>query len=135
MKTIVLDTSALIRFYVPDGPVPEGLESQIESAWRSESVLLVPELALAESGQVLLKKEQVGFLSSEEGDEIMSAILELPIEVVGHHNIILDALILARKYRLTVYDSIFLMLALKHNAELITTDQQLKQIFEGRPSL
>ena len=58
MKTVVLDTSALMRFYIPDGPIPGDMEKIVESAWQAEAVLLIPELALAEAGQVLLKKQQ-----------------------------------------------------------------------------
>jgi hypothetical protein len=32
MKNVVIDTSALIRLYVPDGPIPEGLEECVASS-------------------------------------------------------------------------------------------------------
>ena len=32
MKIIILDTSAIIRLYVPDGPLPNGLEEHVTSA-------------------------------------------------------------------------------------------------------
>jgi len=41
---IVIDTSALIRFYVPDGDLPEELEKTIDSAWHADTVIVVPEL-------------------------------------------------------------------------------------------
>ena len=135
MKTFVIDTSALIRLYIPDGLIPQDLERIIDSAWRTETALLVPELVMAETGQVLLKKEKAGYLNVEEVDEIMTAILELPLEVVGHREIISDALTMARNYQLTVYDAIFLVLALNNHAELITADRQLQNIFDQHPSL
>jgi predicted nucleic acid-binding protein len=48
MRVYVLDISALVRLYVPDGPIPEGTEEAIEATWRAEAVALAPELALAE---------------------------------------------------------------------------------------
>jgi len=126
MKTVVVDTSALIRLYVPDGPIPAGLEECLASAWTGETVLLVPELAMAEFVQVLWKKEQAGYLESSEVDEIVAALLELPIEVVGHGGTLMATLSLARRYGLTVYDSLFLSLAMKRKAQLITADQRLK---------
>ena len=125
MKTVVVDTSALVRLFVPDGPLPRGLKEAFESALRGDAVLLVPELGLAEFTQVLLKKEQVGYLKPSETDEIMDDFLELPLETVRHHHILTDSLALTRKYSLTVYDAIFLCLTSKKNAELITADEAL----------
>lgn len=131
MKIFVIDTSALIRLYVPDGPLPKGLKEHIGSAWRAETILMIPELALAEVAQVLWKKEQAGYIKPYEVDEIISAVLELPIEIIGHYDILLDALFLARHHDLTVYDSLFLALARKKKAELITADQKLKNVFKN----
>jgi len=130
MKIIIVDTSALIRLYVPDGPIPAGLEEYLDAAWRAETTLMIPELALAEFVQVLWKKEQAGYLKLSEVDEIVAALLELPLEIIGHQDILIDALSLARSNGLTVYDSLFLSLALKKKAELITADQRLKNVFE-----
>jgi predicted nucleic acid-binding protein len=131
MKVVVVDTSALIRLYVPDGPIPDDLEAHISSALRAETTLVIPELALAEFAQVLWKKEQSGYLSTPEVDEIMSAFLELPIEVFGHYDILSDALSLARRYSLSIYDALFLALAGNRTAELVTADQRLKKVFES----
>lgn len=130
MKIVIVDTSALIRLYVPDGPIPHGLEGDLEAAWRGETILMIPELALAEFAQVLWKKEQAGYLRSSEVDEILEALLELPVEIVGHHALLTDALALARHYGITIYDSLFLSLAGRKKAELITADQELKNAFE-----
>lgn len=125
MKTIVVDTSALVRLYVPDGPIPDGLEEAVESAWRAEAVLLAPELALAEVGQVLHKKAGLRLLSADEVDEILSAVLDLPIDLVGHRELLQKAIEYARSYELTVYDALFLTLAGAHQAQLISADDEL----------
>ena len=78
MKIVIIDTSALIRFYIPDGTLPGNLEESIHSAWRGESTIMAPELLLAEAAQVLLKKEKSGFLQPQEADDILASILELP---------------------------------------------------------
>lgn len=129
MKTVVVDTSALVRLYVPDGPVPDNLEGYISSALNAEVTLIIPELALAEFAQVLWKKEQAGYLTDSEVDEIMAAFLNLPIEIFGHNEILWDALSLARQHSLSVYDALFLALAKNRKAELVTADQRLKNVF------
>ena len=130
MRSVVLDTSALIRLYVPDGPLPDGLEESLQASWRVETTLFIPELGLVETAQVLWKKESAGYLTKSDTDEIMSRILELPLEIVGHYDLLLDALSIARLCQLTVYDSLFISLAQKHHSELITADQRLKKAFD-----
>ena len=66
MKAIVADTSALIRLYLPDGPLPEDFEYHIDSAWQGETIIFIPEIALAEAGQVIWKKQQAGILALPE---------------------------------------------------------------------
>ena len=131
MKIYVIDTSALIRFYIPDGPCPILLEESIDSAFKAETTLIMPELALAEAGQVLLKKEKSEYLTQAEVDEIITAILELPIEIVGHHDYLEDAISLARLHNLTVYDSLFLAVAIRKGGELISVDERLKKAFKA----
>jgi len=135
MKVVVLDTSAVIRLYVPDGPLPHGLESCIEEAWRGDAVLLAPELVLAEAAQVLLKKERARKLDSGVTAEILDAILDLPLKLVGHRDLLPDALALARRHKVTVYDALFIALALRHKADLVTADADLgKALLVARKS-
>lgn len=131
MKAIVVDTSALLRLYVPDGPLPEGVEEAMELAWRAEAVVYVPELALAESAQVLHKKARAGLLSHEESDEILDSILELPLEVVGHRELLAEAVIAARRHELTIYDALFVALAADRHGQLITADERLGAAWRG----
>lgn len=125
MKSFVLDTSALIRYYIPDGPMPDGLEKIIDQGWRGDALLFVPELALVESAQVLLKKEHAGFLTQDESDEIIRNIIMIPMEIKRHRDLLELSLLLARNHGLTVYDAMFLALSKKQNAQLVTADKKL----------
>ena len=132
MKAYVLDTSALIRYYVPDGPIPDRLDDIVDQAWHGDVLLLVPELAMVEAAQVLLKKQQANYLTSDEATDILESIMNLPLETRPHRDLIELAYGLAWKLKLTVYDAIFLALARKHGADLVTADQQLKKAWESR---
>jgi predicted nucleic acid-binding protein len=134
MRAFVIDTSALIRLYVPDGPLPQGLERAVDLAWRAEASLLAPELALAEAAQVLRKKERSGYLSSQECDEVLDELLGLPIELAGHRDLLARAVEISRERELTVYDALFLALAERHTAELITADRTLARMAAGSKS-
>ncbi|MSP59890.1 MAG: PIN domain-containing protein [Myxococcales bacterium] len=127
VKVAVADTSALIRLFVPDGPLPDGFESAIDAAGRGDLILLVPDLATAEAAQVLHKKEQGGLLKRVEADEILALLLALPFETVGHAPYLPRAVALARTHRLTVYDALFLAVATARHATLYTADAKLRK--------
>jgi len=121
----VADTSALIRLYIPDGPVVEGLAAAVDAAWRGEGLLLCPEIAFAEIAQVVWKKEMAGYLSLKEADEVFDAFLDLPLRPIRHRDLLSDARSLARRHKLTVYDGLFLALAHQRGGRLFTADQAL----------
>lgn len=134
MKSFVVDTSALVRLYVPDGPLPDNTEEAMELSFRGEALVLVPELAWIEAAAVLHKKQRAGFLSSDEVDEIFGAISQLPLETVGHAELVSPALHLARTHGVTVYDAVFMALARDRQADLITADARLAKVWELRPT-
>ena len=122
----VVDTSALIRLFVPDGPLPETLERAILSAERGEDALLAPDLILAEAGQVLHKKRLANLLTDEDVELLITHILSLPLRITPHSDILTSACKIAPRASLTVYDALFLALAEKHRARLITADSALQ---------
>jgi len=121
----VVDTSALMRLFIPDGDLPDGLSSALAGAENGSDALLAPELVLAEAGQVLHKKRMAGILTDEELSEIAAGIQSLPIRLSTHKGRLTSACQLAQDLDLTVYDALFLDLARTHSASLITADQSL----------
>ena len=49
----VIDTSALIRLFIPDGPVPVGLEEFFRGVERGTNIAIAPELLVVESANVI----------------------------------------------------------------------------------
>jgi predicted nucleic acid-binding protein len=130
----VLDTSAVIRLYVPDGPIPEGTKAAVDDAARGDALLFAPELLLAETAQVLLKKERAGQLREAEVREIVSAIEALPITFRPHRPLIAEASRLARAHGLTIYDALYLALARSVRGGLLTADARLRAAIDGNQS-
>ncbi len=126
----VLDCSALLRLYIPDGEIPDGTEAALEAALHGNHRLLAPELLFAEAGQVLWKKEQRTLLAEDLLRDIRDAIAGLPIELVGHRELFSSSQRIARQTGLTVYDALYLDLALRERADLLTADAKLAVAFE-----
>ena len=126
----VVDTSALIRLFVPDGPLPNDFEGFLRGVERGLNIAIAPELLMAEAANVINKKQLSGELSESEGDQLLSDILSVPIRLFPHRPILPRAFELARAHNLTVYDTLYLALAEEHGAVIFTGDRKLLTIAE-----
>jgi predicted nucleic acid-binding protein len=121
----VVDTSALIRLFVPDGPMPDGFDDFLRGVERGINAAIAPELLVAEAANVVNKKRLSGELSENESDRLLADLLSVPIRLFPHLPILLRAFDLAREYQLTVYDTLYLALAEDHGAVIFTADRKL----------
>jgi predicted nucleic acid-binding protein len=123
----VIDTSALLRLYLADGPLPPSLEPAIERGCRGDALLLIPDLCLLECASVLLKQVQRTLLTPEESRALLADLLQLPLRPTASAELVSASLEQAMTLSLSVYDACYLALALRHGAPLITADEQLAQ--------
>ncbi len=125
MTTYVLDASAWIRLFVPDGPIPAGLEDAVGKAERGEAVLAAPDLVLVEIAHVLHRKRVATGLLQPDFERLWKDALRLPVDIVPVRDDIDGAIELAAKLNLTVYDACYAALARRLGARLITADDRL----------
>lgn len=118
----VVDTSALVRCFIPDGPVAPDLDQALRQAESGDRVLFAPQLLLVEAGSVILKKQRKGVLSAAEGKEILGLVAQMPIHYVEHESMLEAALSLAVEWSLSYYDATCLALALDRGGRLYTCD-------------
>jgi predicted nucleic acid-binding protein len=121
----VVDTSALIRLFIPDGPLPDGFDAFLHGVERGFDMAIAPELLLAEAGSVINKKRKSGELSGDESNRLLSEILSIPIRLFPHRPVLLRAFELAGEHNLTVYDTLYLALAQDHGAVVFSADRKL----------
>jgi predicted nucleic acid-binding protein len=124
----VIDTSALIRLFIPDGPLPGEAETALNRASKGLDWVLAPQLLLAEAGNVLLRKSRRGEFSEQEAREMLQAIQTLPIRFCEHGPLLLPSWVLAEAHGLSVYDAFYLALAEQQGARLITSDPALDEV-------
>ncbi len=124
----VIDTSALIRLFVPDGPLHPEIETAFNRAVSGADLVLAPHLLLAEAANVLLRKRKRGELSAQELNELLQAVESLPIRLCEHGSLMVSACGLAEAHGLTAYDALYLALAEQHGARLITSDEALDKV-------
>ena len=126
MKTFVIDTSALMRLFIPDGELPDGIDKLILEAEKDEAVILAPGLMIIEAGQVIFKKWKEKLLTEDEAESLYADIMTLPIRLCDNTDFAVDAFKLSLLHDITVYDALFLSIARFYSATLITVDRELK---------
>lgn len=124
----VIDTSALIRLFIPDGPIPEGFENFLRGVERGNNMAIAPELLLVESANVLDKKRKTDEISETESAQLLTDVLSIPIRYFPHGPLIPAAFDLALEHRLTVYDAVYLALASAQGAMLFSADKDMQKI-------
>lgn len=126
--TAVVDTSAFLRLFLPDGAIPEGLDVFMRGVERGENLAIAPELMLAEAANVAVKKQRQGVLSSAEAAELVRLMRGMPVRYMSHGDLVVPAAAAAADLGLTVYDSLFLVLARQKAARLFTADDRLARV-------
>jgi predicted nucleic acid-binding protein len=126
-RRIVVDASVaakwLIREYDSDRAV-ELLSGACE--------LHVPDLCIAEIGNMLWKRVRRGDITSEHAMKAVLVASELPAEIHPHSSLVARAFHIAQDTNLTVYDALYVALAESLETELITADNRLAAAGTGR---
>lgn len=121
----VVDTSALIRLFVPDGPLPDGFDDFLRGVERGFNQAIAPELLIAEAANVINKKRKAGEFTGNESDQLLADLLSVPIRLFPHKPVLTRAFEIARQHNLTVYDTLYLALAEEHGAVIFSADNQV----------
>ena len=131
MSALVVDASVAAAWIFDDEDEPRAgaarLRVGIEEA-------LVPQLWHLEVRNALLTAERRGRIRTDEVEDRLRSLLELPVETDTEPNLA-AALALARRRQLTFYDAMYLELALRREGVLATLDGALMRAAsaEGLP--
>lgn len=129
MPAFVLDTSVALSWLLPD-------ESSGESkTWLDRLVVgggIVPNLWPLEVGNALLTAQRRQRITSEQRLKALRALKDLPIEMdlETSERAWRETIQLADDHGLTLYDAVYLELAVRLNLPLTTFDAQLKAAAE-----
>ncbi len=119
MSLLVVDASVIIKWFVP-----EVLSDQAASLLDNEDQFWIPDSAWAETGNIIWKKCRQQELSKSEGLEILAAIQATPLKVYSSESLLESAFEIAHAFNRTVYDSLYLALAVHLDGKMVTADRQ-----------
>jgi predicted nucleic acid-binding protein len=126
MKGFVLDTSVVLKWFSEFGEndLPQAI--QLRQALLEGSVLLtVPELLFYELSNALRYNPS---LSSKDVQEALDSVIDMGLVVKGvDKRVMADAISIAFKYGVTVYDAYFLALSRIERKSLIIADYKFAE--------
>ena len=126
---LVVDASVVVKCYVPEP----------ESSWAvallaGPARLLAPDLLVSEFGNTVWKKTRRGELKAGEGKAIVHAFLAaLPVTLHSSTVLLPAAWEIALRFRRTVYDAIYLALAVAEDCPFVTADEALTRAVRATP--
>lgn len=125
---IVVDASVVVKWVIPGEPWEEQARAIGEKMVSGEVEVHVPHLLLYEVASAILKSILMGAVRLSDGGEALETLghLGMKVHTTGWRDL-REVLEVAAATKLTVYDSIYLHLAKRMGARLITADSHLKQ--------
>ena len=128
MSLFVIDASVVIKWFVP-----EIHSDRARRLLDASHHYLSPDLLFAEVGNVIWKKVRRGELTAPEGQQLAVDISGIAVDTVASRDLIVDAHALATTTGLTVYDAMYLALAVRLETDLITADDKLSRTVAAHP--
>jgi predicted nucleic acid-binding protein len=131
---VVVDASVAVKWCLPtqrEELVAEA-EELLASSQREEIRFLVPDLFWVEVGNALWKSARRNDISSDSAASAMSFMRDLDIATIPSLDLVPQALNLALGHGRTVYDSLYVALAVQSKTNLITADERLANALAAR---
>jgi len=124
----VVDANVVAKWFVP-----ERLSEEAVHLLDGGRELASPDLLWPEVGNVVWKKSRAGEISSREATRIVGALDSLPLVVFPSRLVLEGALDIALRTGRSVYDGVYLALAVALECRLATADERLVNALAGGP--
>ena len=134
MTRWVVDASVAMKWCLPamdEELVPQATHL-LDSYSRSLSQFVVPDLFWPEFANGLWKAVWRKKIDQPWAERAFAKVADLDIPTASTFGFIPQALQLAERHQRTVYDSVYVVLALNARAELITADERLANVMAAR---
>ncbi|MCC6908599.1 MAG: type II toxin-antitoxin system VapC family toxin [Phycisphaerales bacterium] len=120
MSTLVVDASVAAKWFLPEAGSREA-SALLHSAHR----LIAPDLLWIEVAAVAWKAARRGGLSADEARQIAADCATFPVEIFESLPLLPRAVAIAAAADRTVYDCVYVALAERERARMITADARL----------
>jgi len=126
---VVIDASIAVKWFLP-----EVHAAPARRLLRSNRPLLAPDLLWAEVGNALWKKCRRGELESAHALQMLKDLRRFPLRIFPSVKLLDAAWELAARLDRSIYDSLYLALAVSADGVLVTADQKFYNALKGSPA-
>jgi predicted nucleic acid-binding protein len=120
MSRLIVDASVAVKWFISETHSEEAL-----SILDGNHEMIVPDLLFAEIGNVLWKRTRSGDMTKEQTLAIIGALIKIPLSVRPISSLTAQALEIATQTQRTVYDSLYVALAVREGVPVVTADERL----------
>lgn len=134
MTACIVDASVAAKWFLRGPAEMLGVEAGqiLESYCAGRLRLLVPDLFWPEVGNVLWKAARQGRISRTSAEQAITELEGRRIPTAPTAPLLADAFAIATSYDRTVYDSVYIALAVLSNMPLVTADERLANALAAR---
>ena len=130
MSILVVDASVVLKWFLPEVH-SDAARDLLQEAHQ----FVVPDLLFPEAGNAIWKKVRRGELSSDEAHRLVADIEAAAVESIPTRGLIGDASAIAFASAQTVYDCVYLALAVRLETRVITADERFERAIRSNPVL
>ena len=128
MSAVVVDASVAVKWFLPE---PYAQAARRVLAGRR--TLLAPDLIWAEVGNVLWKRLQWAEITRDVAERILRDFRRFPLRTDAAKRLLEPAWALAAQWGVSVYDGLYLALAISRRCRLVTADRSLIEATKKAP--
>jgi predicted nucleic acid-binding protein len=128
LSLYVVDANVVAKWFVP-----ERLSAEALQLLDGTHELATPDLMWSEVGNVLWKKTRAAELTRKEAARIVRALDRCPLTIFPSRVLLEAALEIALQTKRSVYDSLYLALAVALECRVATADERLAHALAGGP--
>lgn len=134
MKACIVDASVAAKWVLPSKGEPLAAEATrlLHRFAEGEITFSVPDLFWPEIGNILWKSVRLGRISEQSAQDSIAWLRNLGIPASPSMPLIEEAVKIAVSFNRTVYDSLYVALALAFGCPVITADERLVNAAGGR---
>lgn len=127
MNTLVVDASVAAKWFLPaeDEPHANTAARLLKRYVSGDVRFIVPDLFWAELGNIFWKAVRQGRWSRSRAEEAIRLVQTRSFPTIPTKKLLEDALQISTSFDRSVYDSLYVALAIVSNATLITADERL----------
>lgn len=128
MSRLVVDASVAVKWFLPEPHDQAALR-----LWNEPHEIHAPDLLYPEVGNALWKRVQRGEMAGEQAATTLTALTDLPLDIHPARPLIPLAFEIAWRARRSVYDSLYLALAVFIDCPVVTADRAFHDAIRRGP--